>query len=77
MASLAIIADSSDTIEKMFLNERRFLVYNSRSITGECCKFKQFSTVVAMVLIKFTRILAFECPPNSHWKVIALFHFVS
>ena len=38
-ASLVVTVDSSDTIRNIIHKERRFLLYNSRLLTGECCKF--------------------------------------
>lgn len=47
-ASLLFVAESSDTIMEKILNEKRFLVFNSKVLTGEClsvCKTPLPTTV--------------------------------
>ncbi len=36
-ASLVMAAESA-TLEEMFIKERRFTLFNSRQLSGECCK---------------------------------------
>lgn len=35
-ASLVLVAESSNTIQKIIFDEKRFVVFNSRSLSGEC-----------------------------------------
>ncbi len=43
VASLATAAESA-TLEQMFISERRFTLFNSRALSGGCCKFSAFAT---------------------------------
>lgn len=56
-ASLAMVAESA-TLEEMFIKERRYTLFNSRQLTGECCKFRFF-----LSSIPFSFVLMFETHP--------------
>jgi hypothetical protein len=69
VASLVLgVESSSDTIKNIFLNERRFLLYNSRSLEGNCCKFR--CLVIATTSIKFFLVFLTEI----HFQLVVCFY---